>query len=215
MTRHNQPRPPSRSRRRNRSRQAAVMLLAALTAGAMVATGTGIAQSNSSSTEHQPGDAKSERPLAPSPPVQLRIPSADITATVTELGNATADTMELPEPDEVGWYGESSPPGTAGRTVLTGFISVGHDRAALGGLGKLTESDPIGVTRRDGAIAHYRVTDITTYEPGSLPAETLYADTSTPTLVLVTTGGRMNKKVAPGNTVVTATFLKADQLTQN
>jgi sortase (surface protein transpeptidase) len=124
-------------------------------------------------------------------PTHLRIPSIDVSATVTSLGIHADQTVEVPaNPEEVGWYRLGARPGQAGSAVLLGHVDSTKGPAVFYRLRALTRGDEVDVQRTDGSVVRFEVTSIATYANEDFPAQKVYRPTGRPGLALVTCGGR-------------------------
>jgi hypothetical protein len=132
--------------------------------------------------------AADPRPLRPT---HLRIPSIDVSATVTTLGIHPDHTVEVPgDPDQVGWYRLGSLPGQPGSAVILGHVDSVHGPAVFYRLRSLVPGDQVVVRGSDGSTNRFEVTSITTYANADFPAQEVYRTTGPPGLALVTCGGR-------------------------
>jgi sortase (surface protein transpeptidase) len=124
-------------------------------------------------------------------PTHLRIPSIDVSATVTSLGIHADRTVEVPaDPDQVGWYRLGARPGQAGSAVLLGHVDSTNGPAVFYRLRALTRGDEVEVRRADGSTVRFVVTSIATYANADFPAQKVYRSRGRPGLALVTCGGR-------------------------
>jgi sortase (surface protein transpeptidase) len=124
-------------------------------------------------------------------PTHLRIPSIDVSATVTSLGIHADRTVEVPaDPDQVGWYRLGARPGQAGSAVLLGHVDSTNGPAVFYRLRALTRGDEVDVQRADGSDVRFVVTSVTTYPNADFPAQKVYRTRGRPGLALVTCGGR-------------------------
>ncbi|MFJ5122047.1 MULTISPECIES: class F sortase [unclassified Kitasatospora] len=138
--------------------------------------------------------ATAPRPFAASVPTRLLIPAAGVDAPVTSLGLNADGTVEVPPADragETGWYRNGPTPGETGPAVLIGHYDTVHGPAVFHGLPKLRPGELIQVRRADGSTVDFRVRTLLQAAKDRFPTQTVYGDTPTPTLRLITCGGRI------------------------
>ncbi|WP_161962300.1 sortase domain-bontaining protein [Nocardioides speluncae] len=144
--------------------------------------------------------------LAKSEPRLLVVPKLGVRDQLVSL-DAVGSNMQLPPARKAGWFTGSVTPGEPGVSVIAGYISNPDHTAKHGvfwGLHRLKVGDKISVRRQDGTTAEFSVTEIASYPAGKFPTERVYATSAEPLLRLVTTGGKLHPKDAPGNVVVYA-----------
>ncbi|MFI8454108.1 class F sortase [Kitasatospora sp. NPDC085464] len=138
--------------------------------------------------------ATAPKPLAPSPPTRLLIPTAGVDAPVADLGLNADGTVQVPPADrgdEVGWYRNGPTPGETGPAVLIGHYDTVHGPAVFRQLPKLRPGDPIHVRRADGSTVDFKVRTLLQAAKDSFPTEQVYGDTTAPALRVITCGGRI------------------------
>ncbi|MET8630337.1 class F sortase [Kitasatospora sp. NPDC004669] len=134
------------------------------------------------------------RPLASSPPTRLLIPSVGVDAPVTGLGLNSDGTVQVPSADradEVGWYRNGPTPGETGPAVLIGHLDTKYGPAVFQRLPELRPGELIHIRRADGGSADFKVRALLQAAKDHFPTETVYGDTPTPALRLITCGGRI------------------------
>ncbi len=143
------------------------------------------------------------------PPVRLRIPAIDVTATVNPVGvDGNGDFAVPPSVDEVGWYRFG--PGveaTAGSVVIAGHVdSAEQGRGAFFRLRELDRGDRLTVTGDDGVTRNYRVVAREEYRKTKIPLDRYFARDGKPRLTLITCGGPFDRAAGHyrDNIVVTA-----------
>ncbi|MEW2511260.1 class F sortase [Streptomyces sp. NPDC046870] len=151
------------------------------------------------------------RPLPPADPVRLRIAEIGVDAPMTRVGLDAAGAPRTPPADEpalAGWYGDGTPPGSAGTAVATGHVDTpSGDPGVFYDLGALTEGATIEVRRADRRTAVFTVDAVELYDKEEFPSKKVYGDSGRPELRLITCGGGYTKRTGYlGNVVVYATL---------
>lgn len=130
-------------------------------------------------------------------PVGLRFPRLGIDAPIVRVGLLDDGSLDVPEdPKVLGWWADGAAPGAAlGSVVLDGHI----DSATLGvgvfaKLRVLEVGDRVELTAAGGHTTAYVVTGRREYPKQALPAEEVFSQTVGERLVLVTCGGRFDRK---------------------
>jgi hypothetical protein len=143
------------------------------------------------------------------PPVRLRIPAIDVTATVNPVGvDGNGDFAVPPSVDEVGWYRFG--PGVeaaAGSVVIAGHVdSAEQGRGAFFRLRELDRDDRLTVKGDDGVTRNYRVVAREEYRKTKIPLDRYFARDGRPRLTLITCGGPFDRAAGHyrDNIVVTA-----------
>jgi sortase (surface protein transpeptidase) len=138
-------------------------------------------------------DAVSVRHAAPMPsarPVSIEIPALGVDASVERLGVDDEQRLEVPaDPASVGWYEESSAPGSAGSAVLAGHVTWKQEPAVFFDLGDLRPRQRVHVRRADGSTAVFAITKIEQYAKDEFPTAWVYRPVNRPVLRLITCGG--------------------------
>jgi hypothetical protein len=147
--------------------------------------------------------------IAVVPPVRLRIPAIDVTATVNPVGvDRNGDFAVPPSVDEVGWYRFG--PGVeaaAGSVVIAGHVdSAEQGRGAFFRLRDLGRDDRLTVKGADGVTRSYRVVAREEYRKTKIPLDRYFARDGRPRLTLITCGGPFDRDAGHyrDNIVVTA-----------
>jgi hypothetical protein len=144
------------------------------------------------------------------PPVKLRIPAIDVTATVNPVGiDARTDEFDVPPSvDQIGWYRFG--PGLetdAGSVVIAGHVdSSEQGKGAFFRLRELDRGDTVTATGADGEQRAYRVVSREEYAKTKIPLDRYFARDGKPRLTLITCGGPFDPKTRHyrDNIVVTA-----------
>ena len=179
------------ARRRGGRGLDAVAKLSAVAGVALVA----VALTSQSTAPPAPdvGTAVSVRAAAPMPrsePVSISIPAIGVHSPVSPLDVDLDQRLEAPsEPDTVGWYGDSSTPGSAGPAVLAGHVTWEQEPAVLFDLGALRPGQRVHVQRADGRTAVFAITRIAEYDKDVFPHSQVYRPVDEPELRLITCGG--------------------------
>ena len=139
-----------------------------------------------------------ERAISPfvrSAPVRLRIPKIDIDTTfVPPLGLNADKTVSVPDSyTEVGWYKNGATPGEIGASVILGHVDSYQGPAVFYSLGQLKKGDEIEITREDGSVATFVVTDKERVTQDNFPTEKVYGAVNYAGLRLVTCTGIYNR----------------------
>jgi hypothetical protein len=127
-------------------------------------------------------------------PARLTIESMQVSAPVVPVAVGAGGGLTIPDdPATIGWWDGGAAPGSPVGTVL----AAGHVDSARLGRGALfhLSQAPVGTTvtlSADGHRQSYRVTARRLYLKKDLPWRSLFAQTLTPRLVLVTCGGEFD-----------------------
>ena len=107
-----------------------------------------------------------------------------------------------------GWYRYLASPGEPGPAVILGHVDTRSGPAVFHRLGVLRRGDLVRVTRQDGRVVRFRVTDVVLVAKSAFPTQAVYGATVLPTLRLVTCGGTFDRRAHSytGNTVVFASW---------
>ncbi len=129
-------------------------------------------------------------------PVSVSIPSLGINAPIvptTTSGTGANKQLLIPANiHTVGWWDNSSPPGTAGTTLLAGHVDwYGQGPGALYHLVSIQAGSQIQLKTSTGAVSNW-IAGPAKLESKSYVASTHWTSTGAPTLVLVTCGGPFN-----------------------
>jgi sortase (surface protein transpeptidase) len=132
------------------------------------------------------------RPARPAGPMAITIPAIGLKAGIVRVGLAADGAMQLPKPDQVGWYDRGPWPGEPGPAVLVGHVDDRTGPAVFYRLRQLRPGDEILVGQRDGSTARFRVQRLERHPKDALPTRRIWAATSEPVLRLITCGGSFN-----------------------
>ena len=162
-----------------------------------------------------PGAAVAEPPavagLPRSRPVRLDVDRAGVHTPLVTLGLQPDGTVEVPplrSDAPAGWYRYLASPGEPGPAVILGHVDTRSGPAVFHRLGVLRRGDLVRVTRQDGRVVRFRVTDVVLVAKSAFPTQAVYGATVLPTLRLVTCGGTFDRRAHSytGNTVVFASW---------
>jgi sortase (surface protein transpeptidase) len=130
-----------------------------------------------------------------SAPVTLTIPRLNLNASFeAPLGLNPDKTVEVPKDyQKVGWYSLGPTPGEVGSAVILGHVDSVDGPAVFYSLPSLKEGDTIEVTRADGSVARFAVTDKKLYDQDTFPTELIYGEVDGAQLRLVTCTGLFDK----------------------
>lgn len=136
--------------------------------------------------------------LTKSIPVLLNIPDVAIQTPLIQVGLNTDNTLEVPASYEVaGWYKFSPTPGEIGPAVIVGHVDSYRGPAVFWRLSELLPGQIIEVTRQDGSVAKFSVTDVKQFDQNAFPSQEVYGNIDYAGLRLITCGGTFNR--ATGN----------------
>ena len=136
-------------------------------------------------------------PLAASQPVALSIPRLGMHRDLGEVGLGPDGQIEVPPVgptyDQPAWYRYSPTPGERGPSVIEGHLDTPEGKPSVFyGLALLTPGDDIVVTREDGKILTFRITEVARYSKAEFPTQAVYGDMDHPGLRLLTCGGSLD-----------------------
>jgi LPXTG-site transpeptidase (sortase) family protein len=160
----------------------------------------------------QPAWPHSRIPYSDSPlPVELRIPSIEVTGEVRPVGMTDAVTMQVPSDiSVVGWFDRSVLPiSDVGHTVLAGHRDGANDpNGVFRNLGVLREGDVVHVLDQSGRRINYEVTatELLGDQQFAQQASWIFRTHGAHRLVLITCGGTYDPERGgyQANVVVTA-----------
>ena len=135
-----------------------------------------------------PGEEASPPPGVP--PVTLAIPKLGVEAKVVGVTQEEDGVMASPEnPDEVAWYSLGPGMGVGGNAVFAGHIDWGGIPRVFGRLSALEPGDVVLVVDAAGNGYQYAVESSRWVRAEGAPVEEIFAQTSAPTITLITCGG--------------------------
>jgi LPXTG-site transpeptidase (sortase) family protein len=168
---------------------------------AVTAAGCGGGGKKPSSIAQQPVPSLSSRtpapvkPLARSVPSRLRIPKLHVNSPIMKLGLNADHTIQVPplsRPNLTGWWDGGPTPGEKGASVILGHnVGNGHP-SVFEKLGTLKPGDRVEVTRGNGSVATFEITNLEQIPKSRFPTEKVYGKLSYPGIRLITCGGRFD-----------------------
>jgi sortase (surface protein transpeptidase) len=132
--------------------------------------------------------------FARSIPVRLHIPKIQLDTTfVAPLGLNADKSVSVPDSyTEVGWYKYGATPGEIGPAVILGHVDSYQGAAIFYHLGGLETGDEIEITREDGTVVTFVVTDMERKLQSEFPTEKVYGPIPYAGLRLITCTGTYN-----------------------
>jgi sortase (surface protein transpeptidase) len=131
-------------------------------------------------------------PARPTGPMAITIPSIGVKAGIVGVGLQADGAMQLPEPDQVGWYKRGPRPGASGPAVLIGHVDDRTGPDVFYRLRELRPRDEILIRQRDGSTTRFIVGRLERHPKTALPTNRIWPTTSKPLLRLITCGGPFN-----------------------
>ncbi len=126
-------------------------------------------------------------------PVQLQIPSLDISADIETVGLLENGDMDTPRQQPwtgVGWYSAGVRPGERGSAVIDGHLDrPGGSPAVFWTLKNSQIDDEVLVKMQTGRTLHFTVRQVATYAPREAPLQAIFGDTGGNYLNLITCAG--------------------------
>ncbi len=154
--------------------------------------------------------------LPESAPRSLAIPAIGVRSPLLYLGLDAKGAMETPQPgrdyNKAGWYRHSPSPGALGPAVIAGHVdSAKEGPSVFYRLGSLRRGNEVMVTRADGSVAVFAVTEVRRYPKSRFPSQLVYGNTDHAALRLITCGGPFDRDARNylDNIVVYATMIRA------
>lgn len=148
------------------------------------------------SSSPQSTNAQSGPPvLAKSEPLQVRVPSVGIDAKVETVGRKDDGTMETPPLDQsiAGWYKLGPTPGELGPSIIVGHVDTYEGPAIFYRLKDIKPKEIIEVSRADGSLVKFEVTELQQFEQNNFPTDKVYGNIDHAGIRLITCGGVFNK----------------------
>jgi Sortase domain len=143
----------------------------------------------STASGHRPETARVTGVTAASPPVALVIPAIGVNARVVPEDLGPGGALDIPPPQQVGWYDRGPAPDQSGTTMLAGHIDDNGVPGALLRLNDVQLGAAIRVTTASGRVAAYTVTRRQVLPQHELAYSGLLSQQGAPSLVLVSCGG--------------------------
>jgi LPXTG-site transpeptidase (sortase) family protein len=139
------------------------------------------------------------RPLDPSKPTRVALPSLGIDAAVTGRGLDATGAVDPPpysEAGTVGWYDAGTQPGAAGASVFVGHVDTDTRPAVFYALSAAKAGEKVRVARADGSVAEFTVDDVRVVSRKHFDAVKVYGAgrRDRAELRLITCGGTFDEK---------------------
>lgn len=177
------------------------MLAALLLAITLVATGCA-GQSSPGSVDVPTRDAVvnpavNAAGLTKSIPTRIEVPSIGVDSSLMGLGLDAQGAMQVPaEGFPAGWYTGAPTPGETGPAVIAGHVDWAGAPGVFFELTNLEPGAEIAVTREDGSIARFQVTEVTTFPKDEFPTDLVYGTLDYAGLRLITCGGAFDESAS-------------------
>lgn len=127
-------------------------------------------------------------------PTMIDIPSIDVHSSLIGLGLDAGGAMEVPaEGFPAGWYTGAPTPGEMGPAIIAGHVDWAGAPGVFYELRNVQPGAAIAVTREDGGIARFEVTDVKAFPKDEFPTDLVYGTLDYAGLRLVTCGGAFNE----------------------
>jgi hypothetical protein len=130
--------------------------------------------------------------VRPAPPVEIRIPALGVDAPVTAAGQLDG-ALQIPPPNEAGWYAGGPRPGEPGRAVIVGHLDTVDGPAVFAALPEIRRGMRIEVDAGNGTQHSFETIGVANVAKTSFPAQAIYAPSRHPTLALITCSGRFDQ----------------------
>jgi hypothetical protein len=131
-------------------------------------------------------------PSSPAGPTTIAIPSIGVQAPIVGVGLQADGAMQVPDPDQVGWYTLGPRPGDPGPAVLIGHVDSRTEPAVFYRLRQLRPGDEILIGQRGGATSRFLVGRLERHPKTALPTNRIWTTATRPLLRLITCGGSFN-----------------------
>jgi hypothetical protein len=142
-------------------------------------------------------------PVEPRPaePARVVIPDVGVDASVVPVG-ATAGGIEVPSPEEAGWYAAGPRPSEPGRAIVIGHLDSLDGPAAFTQVAQARPGSEVSVVDQAGVTHPFRILRTLEVAKSSFPAEEVYGATRRPSLALITCGGDFDPETGYENNVI-------------
>jgi sortase A len=136
------------------------------------------------------GANRAEASVANDYPVWIIAPSISLSSPIQGVGINSKGEMDVPsgKSNNVGWYKHGVMPGSSGTAVLDA-----HVFAAFKNLSKIKPGNYIYVYMSSGNLLSFRVTNAQTYSLNKLSSSTLFANTTSRQINLITCAGELTR----------------------
>jgi sortase (surface protein transpeptidase) len=122
-------------------------------------------------------------------PTSIAIPAIGVHAPIVAVGLQADGTMQVPDPDQVGWYRLGPQPGAPGPAVLIGHVDDRTGPAVFYRLRQLRPGDQILVGQSDGTTSRFLVGRLEQHPKTALPTNRIWTTTTRPVVRLITCSG--------------------------
>jgi hypothetical protein len=126
-------------------------------------------------------------------PTSIAIPAIGVHAPIVAVGLQANGAMQLPNPDQVGWYTLGPRPGAPGPAVLVGHVDDHTGPAVFFRLRQLRPGDQILIGQSDGTTSRFLVGRLEQHPKTALPTNRIWTTARRPLLRLITCGGSFNQ----------------------
>ncbi len=129
-------------------------------------------------------------------PVKISIPAIKVLSrNFMKVGFDNEGWMEVPKTGfAVAWFTGSPSPGEYGPSIIIGHVDMNKKPGVFYKLRFLKKGDLITITRADGKVVKYGVTETKSYLKKKFPSDEVYGDIDHEGLRLITCGGEFDKK---------------------
>ncbi|CAM3200894.1 sortase family protein [Williamsia muralis] len=135
--------------------------------------------------------------LTKSIPTRIEVPSIGVDSSLMGLGLDATGAMQVPaEGFPAGWYTGAPTPGETGPAVIAGHVDWAGAPGVFFELANLEPGAEIAVTREDGSIARFEVTEVTTFPKDEFPTDLVYGTLDYAGLRLITCGGAFDESAS-------------------
>ncbi len=129
-----------------------------------------------------------------SAPTRLRIPAIGVDTELIPLGLTADGALDVPPAGfPAAWYTGAPTPGELGPAIITGHIDW-NGPGVFFELHSLTVGAEVDVTREDGSVATFAVTEVSEFAKADFPTALVYGGIDYAGLRLITCGGTFNHK---------------------
>ncbi|MFI1912277.1 class F sortase [Nocardia sp. NPDC020380] len=133
---------------------------------------------------------KTAAPITRSTPTSFDIASIKASGSLIAVGLNADGSVQVPaDYQQAGWYQKGPAPGEQGSAVILGHVDSYKGVGVFFYLKKVKPGDMIDVTRADGKVAHFKVTDVRMYDKTQFPDQLVFGARGGSTLQIVTCGG--------------------------
>jgi len=134
------------------------------------------------------GERVSSR-VSVAPPSVLRIGAVGIEAPVVSTDTDEHGVLQVPPPEQVGWFERWPAPGDPGAAIIAGHVDSRSGPGALFALEQVRPGMTVQVERQDGTTVSFRVERIETHAKDRFPTQAVYGDVPDAQLRLITCTG--------------------------